>query len=360
MLEGKSVLLIINDSRRGGGQKNVLQIADYLGDSYSVYLACPRGPLSEQGKSAGIETLDISEGPGSIWQIRQIIRKLNPSVVHAHLLGTAFYAAVGSIGIGVPLIVTLHNPVVYSGVSLLRKLSYPLALKGICLKATAVIGASQVIREEINTIVRKRVAIHVANTVQVPVLENPRAECFVRGRLTLAIVGALTHAKGHSYLITAVAELRKGMNIRLMIVGGGPLLTPLQAMVSDLGVNADVEFVGEVGDVTGFLKDADIVVVPSVFEGTPYTLLEAMALGKPIIATSVGGIPAIIRNGENGILVPPKDSAEIASAVRRLAGDADLRSRMAARARQSIAVDLNYEKSMRTYSKAYDDAINGV
>lgn len=356
--ERGKVLLVINDSRRGGGQKNVLQLAEYLSSTYSVGLACPRGPLLDRARLGGYETFEIGTGFRCIWQIRRAVQSFNPSVVHTHLLGTSFYTVIGSMGTGVKLITTLHNPVLYSGISYRRKLAYPFALRCVCLRATVCIAVSEEIRKEVNAIVGKNIAVHIANTVKVPEPRSSVVTFKAQGPLTLVVVGALTDAKGHPYLLQAVAQLKRSMDVRLLVVGSGPRLAKLQLMVEELNLQGEVQFVGEVDDVASALENTDIVVVPSVFEGTPYVLLEAMALGKPIVATNVGGIPRVIRSGDNGILVPPMNAEAIVMAINTLARDETLRKNIAVNARRTVVADFDHQRTMKAYARAYAAVID--
>jgi len=132
--------------------------------------------------------------------------------------------------------------------------------------------------------------------------------------------GRLSAEKGVSYLVQAVALLRgRGIPVKLNLVGDGPERPMLQQMVEQLGLEKDVHFFGEVPhkDIPAYMSAADIFCLPSVREGWPNVLMECLACGTPAVASSVGGIPEIVRNEDMGLLVPKEDAAALAEALDR-------------------------------------------
>jgi glycosyltransferase involved in cell wall biosynthesis len=130
-----------------------------------------------------------------------------------------------------------------------------------------------------------------------------------------------------------------------------------------LGVADRVDFVGAVAhdDVPGYLAAADVVVVPSIrfeglVDGLPNVALEAMAAGKPLVATRVGGLPELVHDGMNGLLVAEKSATELASVILRLAADADLRARLGAAARDEIRAERSWETVARRFVEIYERA----
>jgi len=149
------------------------------------------------------------------------------------------------------------------------------------------------------------------------------------GIFVYGFVGRLSEEKGVDYLIDAV----KGLSYekepwRLIVLGDGPRRQALENAVRESGLTHQVLFVGFQSDTEAWYPAMDAFVLPSLTEGTPMVLLEAMAHGIPVIATSVGGVPAILSGKENGILVPPADPTRLLEAMRIVAGDPDLRRRL--------------------------------
>jgi glycosyltransferase involved in cell wall biosynthesis len=147
----------------------------------------------------------------------------------------------------------------------------------------------------------------------------------------LLYVGRLTGGKGLEYLLEAVALLiARGQDVRCSLVGDGPLKERLQELTLKNGIEDRVSFDGYIpwgSELLAAYTRADVFVFPSLSEGQGKVLLEAQAAGLAIVASRAGGIPYIIRDGENGLLVPPGDSATLAEAIARLLSDHGLRRR---------------------------------
>ncbi len=156
------------------------------------------------------------------------------------------------------------------------------------------------------------------------------------GNLRILYVGNLRGEKGTKYLIQAVASLTKfNKDIKLELLGDGPEKDKLTGMIDDMGLGRHINMHGHITDesrLNSFYRSADMIVLPSLSEGLPKVILEAMANGIPIIATRVGGIPTFIKDGIDGLLIPPADTDAIVNAIQRLASDVELRKRLATNA----------------------------
>jgi len=132
----------------------------------------------------------------------------------------------------------------------------------------------------------------------------------------LMTVGRLHEQKGHCYLIQAVSEVRKEFpKVKLLITGEGEEENNLKKLVKSLDLTNEVIFAGLSSDIEGIFPMAELFILPSLWEGLPNALLEAMAAGKPVVATKVGGIPEIVVHGETGILIPPRNPHALAIAI---------------------------------------------
>jgi len=167
----------------------------------------------------------------------------------------------------------------------------------------------------------------------------PRAE--IRAQLgvdgvVLAFAGRLTPQKRLDLALHAVAEVP---GVALVVLGDGAERERLERVAAELGLDGRVRFLGSGSrdDVLRLFAAADAAILTSAWENLPHTVLEALAVGTPVIATSVGGVPEVVRDGENGLLVPPASPEALTSAVRRFVGDAALRERLAANAAASVA-----------------------
>jgi glycosyltransferase involved in cell wall biosynthesis len=162
----------------------------------------------------------------------------------------------------------------------------------------------------------------------------------------LLCVGRLVPAKGHHILLDALALLlARGRRVRLTLVGQGPDRPSLEAQAGRLGLGSAVGFAGAVNqdDILGYYASADAFVLPSFAEGLPVVLMEAMALGVPCVTTHITGVPELIRDGVEGLLVAPSDAEGLAGAIERLIGDPELRNRLteAGRAKVLAEYELN-------------------
>jgi glycosyltransferase involved in cell wall biosynthesis len=163
--------------------------------------------------------------------------------------------------------------------------------------------------------------------------------------VVVAGVGRLIPVKGFEYLVEAHAEaLATVPQLRLVLVGDGDLRRQLEERIRTLGVADSVVLTGAAdrSEIPVYMAAADIVAVPSVrfggyVDGLPNVALESMAAGKPLVASRVGGLPELVRDGENGLLVPEKDAHSLAEALVGLAGDPELRHRLGASAQAEIA-----------------------
>jgi glycosyltransferase involved in cell wall biosynthesis len=180
------------------------------------------------------------------------------------------------------------------------------------------------------------------------------------GDVLVVAVGRLARVKGFEYLIEAVSRLPR---VALAIVGEGELRQELERLVQLS--SARVVLTGGMPHdrIPHALAAADLVVVPSVVDSrgrvdsTTSTVPEALASGRPLIATAVGGIPELVRDGENGLLVPQKDPAALAAAIERLRGDPDLRERLSHRAREFAVERLGWEATIDALEAAFAGAI---
>jgi glycosyltransferase involved in cell wall biosynthesis len=160
----------------------------------------------------------------------------------------------------------------------------------------------------------------------------------------IGAIGRLYDQKGYDYLIRAVAQLKsRGRELRCVIAGVGPDEHKLKHLAAELGVGEEIRWIGHREDVPDVVRALDVAVLPSRWEGSPLALMEYMALGAPIVATAVGGVPELIDDGVHGVLVPPHDPGSLAVAIERLLDDRGLATRLGAAAqdRQRAEHDLD-------------------
>ncbi len=162
--------------------------------------------------------------------------------------------------------------------------------------------------------------------------------------------------KGHRYLVDAMARvLQRFPAATFLLVGSGRTLAATRAQIARLGVGGSVRFVGETPDALDLIAGADLMVLPSLSEGIPLAALEAQALGTPIVASAVGGLPEVIEHGASGFLVPPRDPPALADAIIAALSDPSLRGAFGARGRAIVRERFSAESMVAATARLYTD-----
>ena len=183
-----------------------------------------------------------------------------------------------------------------------------------------------------------------------------RARFGLGEEFVIGVVAALERRKGHDVLLAALARLRdRHPPVRCLFCGDGSERESLERLAGDLGVAAAVHFLGEQPQVADLLAALDLFVMPSRHEGLGVAILEAMAMGLPVVASAVGGIPESVAAGRTGFLVSPEDPGSLAQAIAELADDPDRASRMGAEGRARVREHFSMEKMAEQYERLYEE-----
>lgn len=193
---------------------------------------------------------------------------------------------------------------------------------------------------------------HIPNGVEVDSIQ-PKQSYSVDERLSILYVGRLHASKGLDVLLESLARLPQALVWRLTLVGSGPAHAVLTRQVESLGLKKQVLFTGEVTNVTPYLQQADIFVLPSHTEGISNALLEAMAAGLPCVATDNAGNRRILTHGETGLLVPVNDAESLADSLTSLLTDARLRERLGRAGRHCVETRFNISRVAEAYLGLY-------
>jgi glycosyltransferase involved in cell wall biosynthesis len=203
----------------------------------------------------------------------------------------------------------------------------------------------------------------VRNGIRVPPSVRPpdpvlRAE-LVRGRPDYVVLtpARLHDQKGHAFLLEAAARVP---DATFVLAGDGPLRADLEARAAELGVAERCVFLGQRTDVPDLLAAADLFVLPSLYEGLPISVLEAMAARRPVVATAIGGTDEAVMHEATGLLVPPRDAPALASAIRRLRADPALAHRLAVAGRERVEREFSSEAMARNVMRVYDEVLREV
>lgn len=172
------------------------------------------------------------------------------------------------------------------------------------------------------------------------------------------VAARLEEQKGHAVLLDALVRVRQ-MNLDFVVAfaGDGSLRKSLEERVAGLGLHGRVRFLGQVEEVGPWLLAADAVILPSLWEGLPLSLLEAMARGRPVVASAVGGIPEAIEDGVQGRLVPPNDPRALAEALAGIHKMADAARQMGLRGAERVRERYTWQKVVENFEAVYDDVL---
>lgn len=299
-----------------------------------------------------------------IWQLLTHLCRETYHLIHTHGYLADLMGLAASRLLGIPIVSTCHG-FIYGG----RKLSFYYDLDCRALRFfTRVIPVSGAIGRflEQKGVHRHRIEVientlHPSDPRQIPL--NARAtlrrELGVAScELLVGYFGRLSEEKGISFLLEAVRRLSAdGLALRLLIIGDGPLRSLLEEQASQHGLAGRVMFKGFQKEIDAWFTALDLFVLPSLTEGTPMVLLEAMQHGVPCIASAVGGVPDMISTGVDGILVRPGDTAGIAGAISGLCADTARREQISANARNGVSRHNDIETWTRKIEGVYKSAL---
>jgi len=175
----------------------------------------------------------------------------------------------------------------------------------------------------------------------------------------LGSFGRLSPEKGHHILLEAMARLGADIPVRLLLVGDGPERKNLETQAEMLGISNRVIFAGQQDNMRDWYEAIDLFVLPSLSEGLPFVVLEAMALGKPVLASRVGAVPEVIDEGVNGWLLPPGDAELLATSIASLLKDRNRLRAAGARAREMLYPRFSAERQAREMVDIYQEVVNG-
>lgn len=242
------------------------------------------------------------------------INKIKPEIIQAQNITMGFIAFFAKKIFNIPYIVWGRGSDVHLQWKFKKFIS-----RIVLDNADAIIALSQNMRNEMQTISEKDIIIlpNGVDTKSFSISKNGKKT----DRIRILYIGSLLPVKGVEYLIQAMKQLcQLHPDIRLTIIGDGSCRNSLEEMGRKFGLEHNINFIGKIPhqDVPNWLAKNDIFVLPSISEGMPNVLLEAMAAGLPIVASNVGGIPEIISNSKNGYLVEPKNSQQIVDRIQFL------------------------------------------
>jgi glycosyltransferase involved in cell wall biosynthesis len=286
----------------------------------------------------------------------RFFRATEPDIAHCYLNTAGVLGGAAARLAGVPSVVTTRRSVhAFSGVKGAAFRAVTAVMDKLSDRVVAVSEAARLQAIGEGTPADKIVTI--ANAVDVS--HQARRKLTLQGAPVIISVGTLRGIKGQLFLIDAMQHVLGSLpSARLFMVGDGPDRARLEDRAGRAGLADAVTFLGNRLDVPDLLQAADIFVLPSLVEGMPNAVLEAMAAGIPVVATRVGGVPEIVHHSETGLLVDPQSSPSLANGILRMATDLRLRESCAQRARCLVLQDFAPGRELASTENLYRDLLS--
>lgn len=356
-LKKQNILFFSRSMQLGGTENVILQLCEILGPHVGKIVVCSRGGVNVEKLTAmgirHIQIPDISQkDPANVLRlmraVRRIVREEQITIVHSHHRMAALYARLCSPR-SVIRIADVHNA--FHDKRRMTRMAY---------RGTRLIAVGEMVKKSLTDhyglpdgqveVIYNAVAPFDGNVVPVPEL-TAAAEA---GQIRIGNIGRLSEQKGMPYFIDAIAPiLAKHPEARFYLVGDGEDRAALEAQAAALPAGS-VTFLGYRPDVQNVMRQLDLIVLSSLWEGLPLTMLEAFSVGRTAVATAVDGTPEIVRDGVDGLLVPPRDPAAIAAAVCRLIEDPELRKKMEISAAERYRTVFSLERLAKDYLRYYE------
>ena len=341
-----------------GGQQQVLYLAKGLRDYHNIIVCPPQSPLVERARATGLRVLPVQmHGEWdflAVHKLKKIIRNNSIKIVHlhsphAHTLGLLAAKSAGNCKIVLSRRVNFHIKK-----NILSRVKY--------LNVDRIIAISERVKQALVTdgLPEEKVDV-VYSGVDIQRFQNVQADYLIselgcnRDKLIIGNIAALTWDKDHRTLLEgARIVVDKFPQVIFLIVGEGPLRREMEVLIKKLDLEKEVKLLGFRRDIPEILSLLDLFVLSSSWEGLGTSLLDALASRVPVVATNVGGIPEIIKDRINGILVPSKNPGTLAEAIISFLKNRDLARRMAEQGFQLVKEKFSTDRMVEETRKIYD------
>jgi glycosyltransferase involved in cell wall biosynthesis len=367
MRVARKIVYVTDSDSFGGAEQMMLTLLSLLDRRrwqpvLVHYTSAGLAPLLAGARRLGVRTeaLPHCGAAARVWRFAGLLRAEQPAVVHAHLnwpLACRYELAAAALARIPGVIATEH---LFQDIPWRRS---RIVQRMICARVDRYIAVSYHLARQLRDRLR-----FPARTIQV-IHNGVALEAFCRpaapalraalageaGRPLILTAARLDKQKGQRYLLEALVAVPEAVAV---LAGDGPDRALLDRQACELGLRDRVVFLGQRDDIPNILACCDVVVLPSLFEGLPLAVLEAMAATKPVIATDVGGTGEAVLHGRTGLLVPPASPMALASAIQSVLGDPSLARRLAdaglARVRQEFSAEIMTARVMELYDQILD------
>ena len=354
---------IITDLDLGGAETMLLKILrnfkdygyEHLVICLKIESAILRQQIEREGYRVYVLNFKVHNAVVQFFRLIAVLKKERPYIAHTYLFHADFLGRIAAKISKVPVVISsLRNENIGGAVreSLLRITDF------LVDKVTAV--SQRVADAHLSKNLTKKDKLEVIyNGVEVEEMVDidplvTKRELGIEDGFLLLTVANLEKKKGYNYLFEALKILKdKDYRFTLLSIGGGRERQTLESMIDSSRLKDRVKLLGKREDIASFFATADIFVLPSVWEGMPNALLEAMSHGLPVIATRVGGVSEIVTDNETGLLVDARDSMSLALSIERLFNDGALRQRLAHRAKGFDKDRFNIKGTVTSFDRLY-------
>ena len=362
---------VVESLGRGGLERMVIDLVEaQLQQGHKCLIVClfNAGELAEEARGKGIECIVCSKKKGIdlsvIYKLRKAFKQNSTEVIHTHNAVAHYYAYFSSFMLKIKCFLNTRHGLGARDPNAKREKHYKSTLR----RTNYVVAVCEAAKKKLieDGIVDRERCVVVPNGIKVNSyisIKNKNSNNSALGKvkksknLIIGSVGRLNWAKDYFTLLDSFKLLSEEYDhISLEIIGGGALREKLQEHVSKIGVSDLVELLGDKEDVKPFLSNMDIFVMSSVSEGYSIALLEACAVGLPIVATDVGGNSEIVQHGKNGLIVPPKDPVALAKNISALIQDKNMCKQFALLGQKWVLEHGNVSHMAKCYEKLYKKA----
>ncbi|HKG95608.1 MAG TPA: glycosyltransferase family 4 protein [Gemmatimonadaceae bacterium] len=363
----RTIALLIETGTPGGAERVLIQLAQELRDRGHEVV-----PFVPNDAERGSWLYDILAGLGFVpepftvrgpydvlllWRLTMALRRRRVDVVHSHEFYMAVVGGVCSTVLRLPHVITLHGTHYYAERPLRVK-----ALRWAARRSRGIVGVSAATAREISDVLGlgPELVRRIDNGIRFEQASGDavRRELDVRpGELVVTSVGRIYPEKGHAVFVRALGELSRASGLPpwlAAIAGSGPEEERVVALAREQGLDGRLRFLGHRDDVAGIHAATDVFVLPSLSEGLPLALLEAMFAGAAIVASNVGGVPEAVKDGETALLVPPDDPSALAAAIRRLLENPAERKRLGQAAQRLVRERFDIAPMVDAYERLYE------
>ncbi|MGE0267437.1 MAG: glycosyltransferase [Candidatus Omnitrophota bacterium] len=366
------ILFIIWSLERGGAERFLAGLLEHMDRTrFDPVLCCMnwKGEWAEPLEKKGIKVIALNKKNGidlkAFRALVRIIREGRFQIVNTHLWLADVMGRVAAILCGVPVIITTAQ-----NVDVWKKWHHRLVDRILSYRTTKMIAVSNAVKEYYHRQVgfpAAKIEV-IPNAIDVSAYEDAGDVTYLQkefdlkpGDFVLACIGRLNLQKGHKYLLESLKEIYNEMpDLKVLIVGDGEERDNLKRTAENDGIMPMLRFTGQRKDIPQVLALSKALILPSIFEGLPLCVLEAMASARPVIATDVGGTKELAVDGQTAFIVEPKRPELLSEAVRRLRALPDQGRQMGINGREIVRREFSISTITRKTSDMFEHLVEGV